>query len=247
MIVGGSPGLFRITITLLLTIAAAITSAEVPSNWQAAKRIARDEVYKGHAHTFYCDHKYTSAGKSGGGKIDMSGGNLGVSTHVKRAERLEWEHVVPASLMPARDFDCWTKGLPQCKKRGRKCCEKHDPNAKRMLFDLHNLVPSVGQVNAIRGNKRYGIISDNKSVASLKKCHFRWNEKTVEIAPEKRGEVARIWLYMSHKHGVRLNDNEFTMYTKWNAEHPPTETEVERHSRIDSIQGPYPTLWQMKK
>src|SRR5688572_29014194 len=56
----------------------------------------------------------------------------------------------PASLMPARQFLCWAG-----EGGGRERCEEIDPRAQAMIFDLHNLAPSIGQVNALRGDDRY--------------------------------------------------------------------------------------------
>ena len=53
------------------------------------------------------------------------------------ADAIQWEHIVPASPMPARAFDCWALG-------GREKCEREDPRAQGMLFDLHNLAPLTG-------------------------------------------------------------------------------------------------------
>lgn len=38
---------------------------------------------------------------------------------------------------------------------GRSDCEDSDSKAQAMIFDLHNLVPSVGQINALKSNDRY--------------------------------------------------------------------------------------------
>lgn len=46
----------------------------------------------------------------------------------------------------ARQFDCWVDV-------GRSECEANDPVAQAMLLDLHNLVPSIGQVNALRSRE----------------------------------------------------------------------------------------------
>jgi len=51
------------------------------------------------------------------------------------------------SLMSARQFDCWVLG-------NREACECEDSRAQGMLFDLHNLAPSIGQVNVLRSNER---------------------------------------------------------------------------------------------
>jgi len=134
-------------------------SVTVAGSWGTTKKWARDTIYNGINETFYCGCTYQPSGTSGGeidqASCDYDGGN---ESHAHRAGRLEWKHVVPASLMPARRFQCWNEGLNECSKSGRECCEKHDLNARVQIFDLHNLVPSIGQTNALRGNKRYGLM-----------------------------------------------------------------------------------------
>ena len=148
-----------------------------------------------------------------------------------RANRLEWEHVVPASLMPARQFTCWNEGLPACTSGGRSCCESHDLNARVQIFDLHNLVPSVGQANALRGNKRYGIIEGED--LELGQCDFEWeNGGFAEPATNRRGDVARVWLYFVDQHGLQLEQGELLTYMEWSAGDRPDTTEFERNDRI---------------
>ena len=50
-------------------------------------------------------------------------------------------------------------------------------------------MPSVGQVNALRGNKRYGSIDDEER--KLGSCDFEWNSSVAEPPTDKRGEIAR--------------------------------------------------------
>lgn len=63
-----------------------------------------------------------------------------------RASRVEWEHVVPAWQF-GHQRQCWQDG-------GRKNCAK-DPVYRKMESDMHNLQPSVGEVNGDRGNFMY--------------------------------------------------------------------------------------------
>lgn len=208
----------------------------VAGSWGTAKVWARDVVYNGVTTTFYCGCNYTPSGQSGGNIDRNSCGYDGFGeSYANRADRLEWEHVVPASLMPAREFPCWNDGLPDCNKGGRECCEKHDLNARVMIFDLHNIVPSVGQVNALRSNKRYGLV--NGEDRKLGTCDFEWTDDIAEPADEVRGDVARIWLYFVDKHNLKLRDGELEMYLQWSNADPPTSAEFERNDQVKEKQG----------
>ena len=208
----------------------------IAGSWGAAKQIARDVIYANRDTEFYCGCPFTRQGSSGGTINQAACGYDGSEiTHSARAEVLEWEHVVPASLMPARQFACWIDGLPQCASAGRQCCEQHDLNARAMIFDLHNLVPSVGQVNALRGNKRYGLIDGE--ARDLGACDFEWNNNVAEPAPDLRGDVARIWLYFSSRHGLHLQDEELAMLLQWSNGDPPDQAEFLRNDRVKTQQG----------
>ena len=73
----------------------------------------------------------------------------------KRSQQLEFEHVVPAHAL-GQNLQCWKK--PICSKRngkkyrGRKCCSKVSDEFQQMQSDMHNLFPTVGEVNGDRSN-----------------------------------------------------------------------------------------------
>ena len=124
-----------------------------PTSWSNTKKKAAD-IHDDHKITLYCGCEYERTTASGG-KVDHSTCDFENRPDISdtRANRIEWEHIVPASLMPAREHDCWVNG-------SRSECERNGPEEiKAMIFDLHNLVPSVGQVNADRTNYRYGEIA----------------------------------------------------------------------------------------
>ena len=211
-------------------------SIAIARSWGQAKVWARDIIYAGANATFYCGCTFEPKGTSGG-KIDKTScsydGDL--QKNKNRSKRLEWEHIVPASLMPARSFQCWNEGLSACTEGGRKCCEQHDLKARIQIFDLHNLVPSVGQANALRSNKRYGIIEGEDR--KLGSCDFEWSDALTEPGDSLRGDVARTWLYYFSQYGLQLKPGEFEMLKRWSKKDPPSEWEILRNSRIKELQG----------
>ncbi len=90
----------RIFLSLLLV--SSMVLAESPG-WRRAKNTADDVIYSGKDRTFYCGCVYTSHGDNdGSGAVSHTAcGYVPPTTHIARATRVEWEHVVPASLMPA--------------------------------------------------------------------------------------------------------------------------------------------------
>ncbi|MCH8173410.1 MAG: endonuclease, partial [Proteobacteria bacterium] len=204
-----------------------------PTSWSTTKKRAT-EIHEGHEITIYCGCEYTPKGASGG-VIDHSTCEFLNRPNISdtRAVRLEWEHIVPASLMPAREHSCWIDG-------SRSECERNGPpEIKAMIFDLHNLVPSVGQVNADRSNLRYGEIEGE--VLVFGRCDFEYSRELgiAEPAPEVRGDVARVWFYMRDTHGVVFTPGEEEMFQEWSEGDPVGEWEIERNRRIYCEQGTF--------
>jgi len=202
-----------------------------PISWATTKKRA-SEIHLDHTTTLYCGCEYSPKGASGG-EVDHSTCDFenrdGISD--TRANRLEWEHIVPASLMPAREHSCWVDG-------SRSECERNGPpEVKAMIFDLHNLVPSVGQVNADRSNLRYGIIEGE--VLVFGGCDFEYSRELgiAEPAPEVRGDVARVWFYMRDIHGIVLTPGEDEMFQAWSEDDPVDDWEIERNRRVYCEQG----------
>lgn len=141
-----------------------------------------------------------------------------------RGRRLEWEHIVPASVF-GRELSCWTDGHQLCetskgkKYRGRKCCSKVNEPFEFAEADLHNLAPSVGELNGDRSNHPYGILDpvvesdETKSSQATAKhrlygeCNFEvaGRPRTAEPKPEIRGDLARVWFYMSRSYGFNVS------------------------------------------
>jgi len=208
----------------------------IAGSWGTAKKWSKNIIYKDKERTFYCGCQYSADSNRDGIDLNTCDYDMnGTTSYLARADDLEQEHIVPASLMPARQFACWNEGIPnKCAKGGRGCCERHDLNARAMIFDLHNLVPSVGQVNALGSDRRYGVIEGEYLKLS---CDFEWEGDIAEPPADKRGDVARIWLYMHQQHGVVLENGELAMFMEWSLSDPPRDWEFERDDRIKAIQG----------
>jgi deoxyribonuclease I len=97
-----------------------------------------------------CGCKWTWAGKSGG-RIDAESCGLQARKQETRAERIEWEHIVPAWTF-GHQRQCWHSG-------GREHGVSDDQVFQAMEVDLFNLYPAVGEVNGERSNFNYGMTS----------------------------------------------------------------------------------------
>jgi deoxyribonuclease-1 len=211
------------------------------SSFASAKMVARDVIYSGHEESFYCGCTFVAKGKSGG-TIDPDECGYESRKNAKRGKILEWEHVMPASFF-GKNRSCWKSGHESCVKldgtayKGRTCCAKVDKTFKRIEADLHNLVPSVGELNGDRSNLLYGMVDGEERLYGQCDFEIGGTPRVTEPRPEVRGEAARIWLYMSDTYGIKLKPAEREMFEQWSEEKPATRKEKLRNKRIEAAQG----------
>lgn len=155
---------------------------------------------------------------------------------MKRAKRIEWEHVVPASWF-GKGRPCWTQPLCRTKKgktyKGRNCCEKIDPEFNQMYTDLHNLVPVIGEINKARGCFKFGELGRGNASNGFV---ISESAKRIEPCNDDKGLVARIYLYMQATYRVEMSTDEKTMFLRWNQQYPPTEWEYRWNKKINEMQ-----------
>src|SRR5690606_33204922 len=126
-----------------------IFASAAPQSFREAKKIA-EKLHSDRPLTLYCRCEYR------GKTVDFASCGYESPTGSKRAQRIEWEHVVPAEAF-GQAFAEWRVGAPHCRRKGgkrykgRKCAETN-PVFARMEADLYNLFPEVGEVNALRSN-----------------------------------------------------------------------------------------------
>lgn len=233
----------------LLTLAAPHrVLADPPPNpvgtFATAKKKALHEVYFDRLETFYCRCSFAPAASGSSGRIDHLSCGYEVRKNLKRAARLEWEHVMPAHRFGGTR-ECWKQGHDLCVNShgrpfmGRSCCAKSgvDDDFRLMEADLHNLVPSVGEVNGDRSNHPYGLVSGE--LREYGACDFELggSSKHAEASEDRRGDVARIYLYMSQTYNIELTDEERALIQEWLTIDPVDDWERTRNGRINDLQG----------
>ena len=194
------------------------------------------KVYKDNPVTLYCGCSFK------GKKPILSSCGYVPSKDSKRANRIEWEHVVPAHAF-GKSFSEWRDGHPKCVKKngkkfkGRKCAEKVNEEYKRMQADMYNLYPAIGEVNARRSNYSMSIIEgENREFG---KCDVEISDGIIEPGEEIRGEIARTYLYMDSAYPDRgiISKKNRKLFNACNKSDPVDEWECERAKRIEKIQG----------
>jgi deoxyribonuclease-1 len=224
---------FLFVVVLLLCVSFC-SEADSPNSFEQAKRIAT-KIFYDKRETLYCGCQYNEDNA-----IDLTSCHMESASHIARAHRVEWEHMVPAEHI-GREFPCWSKSL--CSQngkpyKGRKCCEKIDPEFRHAESELYNLWPSVGIINQIRSNFSYAELDNRESNYG---CDFKVDGKKRQAEPSDavKGLVARAHLFMALKHGVRLTTAQKKLFTLWHTLYPVSDWELEWASRVEKIEG-YP-------
>ncbi|VEB69285.1 Endonuclease-1 precursor [Providencia rustigianii] len=204
-----------------------------PSSFPEAKSLSKNQVYIDQNHqgegTLYCGCQWEWVGKSGG-QVDLASCGYQVRKQQNRAERIEWEHIVPAWVF-GHQRQCWQNG-------GRKNCVSSDPVFARMEADMHNLAPSIGEVNGDRSNWSFGKLPENTPY-SYGMCRSRidFKQRVFEPRDEVKGQVARVYFYMHDRYNLSMSRQQQQLFMAWDKQYPVNEWEKQRDQRIAKVMG----------
>jgi deoxyribonuclease-1 len=215
--------------TLFIT---SLALAEPPSTFTAAKAVAKNKVFFDQASTglgdLYCGCAWEWVGKSGG-RIDAASCGYDTRAQQTRAERIEWEHIVPAWIF-GHQRQCWQNG-------GRKHCVADDPVFSAMEADLFNLYPSVGEVNGDRSNYQYGLVAGGAAQYGACTTRVDFKARAAEPRDEVKGLVARSTFYMYDRYGLTMSRQQQQLLMAWDRQHPVSTWEREWDSRTARVMG----------
>lgn len=224
---------------LILTLFVFLYSSNLfadPANFEQAK-VQLKQIYQGNEQTFYCDCKITWVGRSGG-QVDHSSCGYKVyspkgepsAATLARAERSEVEHIIPISWV-GKQLQCWQQG-------GRKNCQNTDPLFNKIEADLFNLTYAVGQVNGLRADLPFGMVT-SKIANQFGYCDLKIDTKNrkVQPKPDIRGDIARVAFYMADRYALKLSRQDQQLYLAWHKQDPVSEIELQRHARTSAITG----------
>ncbi|MDC9607041.1 endonuclease [Xenorhabdus griffiniae] len=204
-----------------------------PTSFEQAKVELRKNVYNGQTKsgigTLYCGCDWQWVGKSGG-RVDLASCGYHVRSQQTRAARIEWEHMVPAWVF-GHQRQCWQNG-------GRKNCVETDPVFRMIESDMHNLAPSIGEVNGDRSNFGYGMLA--KNIPNMYgSCSSKVDFKSHLFEPRDRvkGMVARVYFYMHDRYNLTMSRQQQQLMMAWDRQYPVDAWERERDNRIAKIMG----------
>ena len=219
----------QIKFIFLLTLITVFLNA---NSFYQSKKVLLKKVYFDNQFTFYCSNPYVIKQVKGKEKSLIiqnpkyyTPRNLYYKSGKpnERAKRLEWEHVMPTHNF-GQHLPCWRSG-------GRKAC-KNDITFNEMEADMHNLVPSIGEINADRSNNKFG--ANIPKLGQYGKCNFEvdFKAKRAYIKDEIKGDIARIYFYMSDRYNINLSKQERKIMEVWNKLDPVDEWERVKNKRV---------------
>ena len=222
---------------------------------EAKKEAGRIYAAGGQRIDLYCGCTFAvEPGK--GMRVDLAACGYVPARDAARAERIEWEHAVPAAAF-GHTFAEWREGHPRCvdskgkRFKGRKCARLASAEFARIEADLHNLFPVVGEVNGLRGDLPMGVLdppdrahAHANAGGTSATFHFGQCRSAIEggvFMPrrEVRGDLARAYLYMNQSYPERglVDDAHRAVFDAWDKEDPPDAWERDRNKRIAARQG----------
>ena len=224
--------IIHINISLLLVLLLpTLVIAAPPSSFYKAKKIST-KIYQPHQTSFYCGCDYKAKQKENKKSKrltpDWPSCGFNYRKNKNRASRIEWEHVMPAHHF-GHQRQCWQKG-------GRKACKK-DPEYKKMEADLHNLVPAIGEVNGDRSNYKFGMLEGEKRAYGSCDIEINFKAKRVEPHPGIRGDIARIYFYMTDEYNLKTSRQQIQLFSAWSKYDPVDDWEREKNKKVKAIQG----------
>ncbi len=199
-------------------------------NFGRAKTILRKNIYGPKGLTFYCNCEYQKK------RIKKQSCKLKTKKFKKRQGRLEWEHVVPAHAF-GKSFKEWREHKQVCPKQKspRKCAQKKNPLFAQMEGNLFNLVPAVGAINALRRNYSFTQLKDLKN--EICAGGMMLNKRKVSPPIGRRGDIARIYMYMNKKYPGRgiISKKNQKLFEAWDKIDPVDRRECE----LNRLKGIY--------
>jgi deoxyribonuclease-1 len=210
-----------------------VNNKEYKRTFQRSKIILEHTIYINHLYSFYSNCKLTYINND----LQPNLKNCNKFTHRKnkKANGLDWEHVQPASRL-GKQRNCWNLAKKK-HKSPRVYCAKVDLLYREYETDLHNLVPSVAEINRDRSDFKFANIYGNNNIYG--NIDFSINFKTRRIEPRNsiKGDVARISLYMNDKYKLGFSNSEINMYNKWSILDPISSWEKLKNDMVFNIQG----------
>jgi deoxyribonuclease-1 len=106
-----------------------------------------------------------------------------------------------------------------------------------MEANIHNLVPAVGSVNALRSNLSFAEF--DKSDYPICKNGFKIKGRKVSPPNNRKGDIARIYLYMDKRYPGRgvISRKNTKLFNSWAKLDPVSKEECQLNLIKKKVQG----------
>ncbi len=227
----------RIIALLSVALVTLLYSHDLESFAQAKKRM--QYVYKYHPEGFFSGCSYNHKKMD---EIDTSRCGYAPSESENAPERIVWEAVMSPERFGS-DLTCWAEGDKACVSsegtpfKGRRCCRKTSREFRIMQADMMNLVPVIDTLGSARAGWDFGTETPKSGHYGSVPFEVDTTKHQVLVRPEIRGDIARIYLYMSKTYNIKLTEAERKQMQEWNLEDPEDAWEKRRRKLIDKYQN----------
>ena len=213
-------------------------AAACPVDWElkppafqtAKKRLAHLYQAEQWTQTFYCGCDFSP--ESGRVWLDR----CDLKSDSSRATQLEWEHIVPASLLGHRNWKT-AEFAAQCvrSKDQSHCIAQLRRTNNRALSSPYNLVPSSGAVNLARGNREMVELAPGAQGHTLCSLNLSTSRQSVEPIGPLKGRVARTYLSASQAFPEQklLSVEAKQRFEAWSQKYPASDAECRWAEKIE--------------
>ena len=216
---------------LILIVTLALSSSLFSAGFEQSKK-ALSRIYSGQPLqmvAFYSNCTFHRKGKKLVPNLQSCG--YQVRKNSNRANRIEWEHVMPAYHIGLQ-LQCWREG-------GRKNCKRTSPKFKKMEADMHNLVPAIGEINGDRSNFKFGMLEGEAKQYGAVDVEINFKRRVIEPPNYVKGNIARTYFYMRDRYSIRISKQQTKLFEAWSRTDPVDDQELLRNKLITQIQGSY--------
>lgn len=197
-------------------------------SFSKSKRVLGKKIYPTHLIAFYSGCRYRLKEK----KFIPIASSCGFKyrKNKNRAQRIEWEHIVPAWHF-GHQLRCWQKG-------GRLHCRNSNAKFKQMEADMHNLVPAIGEINGDRSNFKYRMLAgEMRLYGKPVNMEISFKERAAEPPDNVQGDIARTYFYMADRYGLQISEQQKKLFIAWNNRDPVDSWERKKNQLVKKLQG----------
>ena len=222
-----------ILLLLFLTLSLLARGFDAPDNRSQAKNLLKmiDLDYK-KTQLNGCDYHYDATSC-----MDITIVESKSCTIEHGPESVAWVQVVPGEYF-GRDFACMRK--PTCSNSWEKkkfgspiCCRRVNAQYREMEADLYNLIPVVSAFARFQEGKPFGLVK--------KPLHrvgeIKIGATKIEPPDDVKGNIARVYLYMQDRYGLKLSKAEQKVFLQWHESDRVDEHECALSQIIHTVQG----------